>query len=336
MLMGISIPRGDSVTERTSLTLESVGSRWSSTDLNPAEPGVQVMVSGGNGIFELVPPANPGDGKVRVSAGTLQSEARIIFLPDLRPLTGIGVLEGVINMRNPGSMPMGAATAADAFESELRGLSDKNGDTQSTARTAFYFKGAVKGEYLLTAAYDSDKTTASTMFRDIQPDQFYPIYGDSSAKIFDAQSSQPLYVRIDKNRSYLLYGDYNTLLKEFRNVTACPADAASSISNTTAYDTRGRANPGQFLEYRLRYSNSTSAPLTNLKINDAVPSFTQFVGALCLVLPTTGISACTITQPAAGATDGGIVWTMADAANAPIGLQPLASGSVGFCVKVQQ
>lgn len=201
--------QGVPVTERTPLTLESVGTRWSSTDLNPMEPGVQVMVLGGSGTFELVPPANPGDGKIRVSVGTLQSEARIIFLPDLRPLTGIGVLEGVINIRDPGKMPLGAPTAADAFESELRGLADKNGDTLSTARTAFYFKGAVKGEYLLTAAYDSDKTTASTMFRDIQPDQFYPIYGDSSAKIFDAQSSQRLYLRIDKNRSYLLYGDYN-------------------------------------------------------------------------------------------------------------------------------
>ena len=202
--------QGVPVTDRTQLTLESIAARWTSADLNPLEPGVQVMVVGGSGTFELVPPANPGDGKIRVSVGTLQSESRIIFLPDLRPLTGIGVLEGVINIRDPGKMPLGAARAADAFESELRGWSDKNGDTQSTARTAFYFKGAVKGEYLLTAAYDSDKTTASTMFRDIQPDQFYPIYGDSSAKNFDAQSSQRLYVRIDKNRSYLLYGDYNT------------------------------------------------------------------------------------------------------------------------------
>jgi hypothetical protein len=201
---------GVPVTERTALTLESIAARWTPTDLNPQEPGVQVMVTGGSGTFELMPPANPGDGKIRVSVGTLQSESRIIFLPDLRPLTGIGVVEGVLNLRSPGSMPLGAARASDAFESELRGWADKNGDSEGTARTAFYLKGAVKGDYLLTAAYDSDKTTASTMFRDIQPDQFYPIYGDSSTKSFDAQSSQRLYVRIDKNRSYLLYGDFNT------------------------------------------------------------------------------------------------------------------------------
>jgi uncharacterized repeat protein (TIGR01451 family) len=202
--------QGLPVTERTSLTLESIAARWTTTDLNSLEPGVQVMVEGGSASFDLAPPANPGDGKIRISAGAVQSETRIIFLPDLRPLTGIGVLEGVLNLRNPGNMPLGAARTADAFESELRGYSETNGNTTASARTAFYFKGAVKGDYLLTLAYDTDKTTATTMFRDIQPDQFYPIYGDSSVKTFDAQSSQRLYVRIDKNRSYLLYGDFNT------------------------------------------------------------------------------------------------------------------------------
>jgi len=198
------------VPDRVSLTLESIAARWNEADVNPMEPGLQVMVQGGSAEFHLVPPANPGDGKVRISAGTVQTEARVIFLPDLRALTGIGVVEGVINIRNPANMPMGAPRAADAFEAELRGWSDSNGDKRGSARAAFFFKGAVKGDYLLTTAYDSDKTTADTMFRDIQPDQFYPIYGDSSSKTFEAQSSQRLYVRIDKNRSYLLYGDFNT------------------------------------------------------------------------------------------------------------------------------
>ena len=202
--------QGIPVNERTQLTLESIATRWSVTDSSPLEPGVQVMVDGGTAVFDLVPPANPGDGKIRVSAGTIQSESRVVFLPDLRPLTGIGVLQGVVNVRDPGKMPLGAPRASDAFESELRGWVDKNSDTLLTTRSAFYFKGAVKGEYLLTAAYDSDKNTATTLFRDIQPDQYYPVYGDSAVKTFDAQSSQRFYVRVDKNRSYLLFGDYNT------------------------------------------------------------------------------------------------------------------------------
>jgi hypothetical protein len=68
----------------------------------------------------------------------------------------------------------------------------------------------VKGDYLLTAAYDSEREVRERLFRDIQPDEFYPVYGDSSVRGFEAQSTGPLYVRIDKKRSYLLYGDFVT------------------------------------------------------------------------------------------------------------------------------
>ncbi len=59
-------------------------------------------------------------------------------------------------------------------------------------------------------AYDSDKDTEERLFRDIQPDRFYPVYGDASVRGFDAQSTGRFYVRVDKNRSYLLYGDFTT------------------------------------------------------------------------------------------------------------------------------
>ena len=71
-------------------------------------------------------------------------------------------------------------------------------------------EGQDRGDYLLTAAYDSEKTTRDRLFRDIQPDEYYPIYGDSAQRGFDAQSTGRLYVRIDKDKSYLLYGDYTT------------------------------------------------------------------------------------------------------------------------------
>jgi hypothetical protein len=73
-----------------------------------------------------------------------------------------------------------------------------------------FLKGKVRGEYLLTLAYDSDKNTRERLFRDIQPDEFYPVYGDSSVRSFDAQSTGRFYVRVDNKKSYLLYGDFNT------------------------------------------------------------------------------------------------------------------------------
>lgn len=201
---------GVPVTARTAVTLESVGTRWDVRDLDPQEPGVQVFVEGGVAEFSLIGPSQPGEAKVRASAGLIAREARLVYLPDLRPLTGVGVLEGVIRFNKGAGLALSAPRASDAFEAELRNLSRGSGSSSAAGRVAFYFKGAVKGEYLLTAAYDSDKATGERMFRDIRPDEFYPIYGDSSAKTFDAQSTQRLYVRVDKNRSYLLYGDFTT------------------------------------------------------------------------------------------------------------------------------
>jgi hypothetical protein len=100
----------------------------------------------------------------------------------------------------------------DGFENELKGFNkDFNGGRSSFgARAAMYLKGKVKGEYLLTMAYDSDKDTRKQLFESIDPNAFYPVYGDSSLKTQDAQSTGKLYVRLDKDRSYLLWGDYTT------------------------------------------------------------------------------------------------------------------------------
>ena len=117
-----------------------------------------------------------------------------------------------MNLRNIGTRALVPARESDGFEQELAHLSRdwNDGKTQAGARAAFYLKGKIKGDYLLTAAYDSDKDTQERLFRDIQPDEFYPVYGDSSVRGFDAQSTSKLYVRVDKGRSYLLWGDFTT------------------------------------------------------------------------------------------------------------------------------
>jgi len=202
---------GIPVTARTPLTLETDRGRWASKDLNPNEPGTQVFIESGTAEFALIAPNEPLNARLRISSGAMLGERDIAFLPELRPLIGSGVIEGVIDLRRRGAMPIGQ-TARDAFEQTLRNLSRENtdGSVQASARAAFYFKGTVRGDLLLTAAFDSDKDSRASLFRDIQPDKFYPIYGDSSVKTFDAQSTQRLYLRIDQKKSYLLYGDFST------------------------------------------------------------------------------------------------------------------------------
>lgn len=211
---------GVPVTARTQLTLETDRGRWMAEDLNPNEPGTQIFMDGGVAELQLMPPGEPGDARLRVSAGTFVKEVRLALLPEMRPMIGVGIVEGVLDFTKRGKLPIGAMPAGAAFEAELSGLKDEGTNSRAAGRAAFFFKGTVKGEYLLTAAYDSDKTQKDRLFRDIRPDEFYPIYGDSAVKGFDAQSTQKLYVRIDKNRSYLLYGDFTTASStEVRNLS---------------------------------------------------------------------------------------------------------------------
>jgi uncharacterized repeat protein (TIGR01451 family) len=213
IVVRITDNKGVPVTARTAVTLEASVGRWKVADANPNEPGVQAFVKGGVAEFELMPPLEPIDAMLRVSSGILKTDKRLPFIPELRPLIGAGVLEGILNLRNLRSGAVQPTRARDGFEQELKHFSKENSDgkTMAAARAAFFLKGKVKGEYLLTMAYDSDKDVRERLFRDIRPDEFYPVYGDSSIKGFDAQSTSRLYVRVDKQKSYLLWGDYSTI-----------------------------------------------------------------------------------------------------------------------------
>ncbi len=204
--------KGLPVTVRTPVTLVTNLGRWEVVDLDPLAPGVQVFIEGGSGAFPLLPPYEPGDATIEVSSGVLYAEAVVSFLPELRPLLTVGVIEGAINVSKLNPKALMPAREQDSFERELRELSatGNDGKVRGGGRAAFFLKGKIKGDYLLTMAYDSDKDTQERLFRDIQPDRFYPVYGDASVRGFDAQSTGRFYVRVDKNRSYLLYGDFTT------------------------------------------------------------------------------------------------------------------------------
>lgn len=198
------------VAARTPITLESSLGTWEVEDLDPNEPGTQVFVEGGQAEFHLRSPGTPGTARIAVSSGRFTAESRLNFVPALRPLVGAGVIEGTLDLRKFDTRSITAARREDGFEQELRQFSAQDGELTGGARAALFLKGKVRGDYLLTLGYDSEKDSRERLFRDIQPDRFYPVYGDSSVKGFDAQSTSRLYVRIDKDRSYLLAGDFTT------------------------------------------------------------------------------------------------------------------------------
>lgn len=202
--------QGIKVATRTAVTLESDLGIIDLQDLNPNEPGIQTFIDGGEMIVPIIAPNVPGRGKLRVSSGLLKQEVNIQFEADLRPLIAVGLIEGSINFNNFDNNKLHSVNRNDGFEDELNQIANWGDSTSLTGRAAMFLKGKVKGDYLLTLAYDSNKSAKQRLFRDIQPDEYYPVYGDAAAKGFDAQSTSKLYVRLDKGRSYAVYGDYIT------------------------------------------------------------------------------------------------------------------------------
>jgi hypothetical protein len=205
-------------------------------DLDRLTRGIQIKVENGTAGFTLIAPSEPQDVRVRVTAGEHEANGVVTYVPELREWIAAGLIEGVVSVRRLSQSSVQSARFDDGFEREIRRFSREfNGDRGSVdLRVAAFLKGKIRGDYLLTAAYDSDKETRARLLRDVRPDEFYPIYGDSAVRGFEARSAEKLYVRVDKNKSYLLYGDFRTADGTAAQLTATNA-AALRVSDLGQY-----------------------------------------------------------------------------------------------------
>lgn len=181
-------------------------------DIDRITPGVQTTVSGGVLRFRLLAPYQPEAVTVRVSVRGRSAESVVRYVPDLREMIVVGLLEGRVRSDRFDPNQIVPVREDDAFDKELSGFTREfnGGKTRAGARAALYLKGRIKGDYLLTLAYDSDKEVDRQLFQEVDPQAFYPVYGDASVRGYDAQSSDKLYVRLDRQRSFVLYGDHTT------------------------------------------------------------------------------------------------------------------------------
>ncbi|WP_201508745.1 DUF11 domain-containing protein [Psychrobacter alimentarius] len=190
----------------TPVTIDTNIGRINLTDSSKDQAGTQVTVSGGELLIPVTAPSVPGKGELVIDTGSSKQIIPLQFTAKLRPLIAVGIVEGAISLKDFDGSSI--TDAQGAFEQELNDFAG-NDDYTASGRAAMFLKGKVRGDYLLTLAYDSDKK-GERLFRDIDPGEYYPVYGDSSAKGFDAQSTSKLYVRVDKGRSFAMYGDLKT------------------------------------------------------------------------------------------------------------------------------
>ena len=192
------------VTNKFVITLDTSIGYWDVEDINEIEKGIQTTIEGGEGIFNFIPPNSPQKGEVKAKINDIESKEDILATTYLRDLFAVGIVDGMFDF-SKGDLEENIVYTG--LENEVESFEiNENG----TARVALFLKGRVKGDYLLTLSYDSDKNEREKLYRDIEPEEYYPIYGDSSINGFEAQSTTKLYVKIAKGNSFIMYGDLNT------------------------------------------------------------------------------------------------------------------------------
>jgi len=241
VIVSIVDANGVLVASRTPVTVDSNIGKIQLDDLDPNQAGIQQFVEGGQLLVPVMSSTQAGEGHLLISSGTVEQQYPLRFVPELRPMIASGIIEGALSLKSFDPKSLTGVSRDDGFEAELNELSDGgDGKLAATGRAAFFLKGKVKGEYLLTMAYDSDKEKNQRLFRDIRPDEYYPVYGDSAAKGFDAQSTSKLYVRVDKGRSYLMYGDYVTRVES--NEGLALGQYSRSLTGARAHHETDRLN----------------------------------------------------------------------------------------------
>lgn len=186
----------------------------------------------------------PGDHRINVTVAESSGEA-VHFRRDINIPTNEWFFVGMADLTAGQRWGDGEVVASDP--SEFDGIYTKG-------RLAFYLKGKIKGEFLLKAMADSGEGPLAKMFtgilskdpedilRRIDPNEFYPVYGDESVLADDAPTKGKLYVRLERGSSHVMWGDFRTSLGNSAFIDGNKAVyGASTVYNSAAVTAGGDA-----------------------------------------------------------------------------------------------
>jgi len=240
-------------------------------DLKPCQPGseplsrqapakVQTVPVDADGRVRFAPVSASGRYRISLGYNDAVMDAEVYVQPFLREWIIVGLAEGTAGY--------------NTISGNMENLSDADAEEKwyQDGRVAFFAKGKVRGKWLLTLAYDSEKDRRdpeNPLFQTIDPDTYYTLYGDATAQQYDAATVRKLYVKLEREQFYLLFGDYDTgltvtelskysrslngLKTEFAGQTVAFSGFASDTSQAFVKDEiRGDGTSGI---YRLTRSN---------------------------------------------------------------------------------
>lgn len=169
--------------------------------LAPRDPQF-VVDDDGLARIELAPSSDSGMAVINLRFNERQQQDLRVWLePQTRDWVLVGIAEGTAGFKTISDN----AEAASADEVE-------DGYSQD-GRVAFFAKGRIKGDFLLTVAYDSARDKPKdkqTLLGLIDPNKYYTLYGDGSEQRFEAASARKLYVKLERRQFMAMFGDFNT------------------------------------------------------------------------------------------------------------------------------
>lgn len=169
-------------------------------------PQLVVETDDGVGFVELQPTTESGEVQLNFSFAlsdqqSRRQELRTWLQSTPRDWIMVGFAEGTV----------GHQTLSSNAQPLPSGTEDGN---YSDGQVSFYARGRVSGQWLATIAYDSGKASKESrrdsLLSTIDPNEFYTLYGDGSEQRYDAPSQSKLYLKIERQQFYALFGDYDT------------------------------------------------------------------------------------------------------------------------------
>jgi hypothetical protein len=140
-----------------------------------AKDGQYLIGEDGVALLSLEPTTRSGEAKLNVAMRGEDREVLVWLTAQRQEWILVGLAEGTVGY--------------NTVSGNMQSLDDAGGeeDTYTDGRTAFFAKGKVKGEYILTMQYDSagpHGAAGDGLHGTIDPDTYYTLYGDSAEQDF--------------------------------------------------------------------------------------------------------------------------------------------------------
>ncbi|MFK7995077.1 MAG: hypothetical protein AB8B87_13115 [Granulosicoccus sp.] len=179
------------------VTLDSSEGDFLEPDLQPDEPGVQRRVENGMAKVHLRSSDVTGELRVVARSATLTTTMNFSQVAASRPLIGAGLVE--------------VGGSWGEVENHGNAVGDIEQGFDVDARVALFLKGHIRRDMQLTLAYDSMPAREEiNVLRDPDTESRYEVRGDASRARVEAQSRSKLYLKLERERHSVLWGDYLT------------------------------------------------------------------------------------------------------------------------------